>query len=134
MREAARIAKRVLERDVAAERMAQHRPVLEPEPLAQRVGVGGQVLPGHRCDGRAGRAPVAAVVVEDQGELIREPSERQHRVVIGARAAVHEQQRVAMPDHLDIEGHVAYPESGHRLLPSGAVRSRRGRGRPKSAS
>ena len=47
-----------------------------PSLCAQGVGVGGQVLPGHRRDGRAHRTSVAAVVVEDERELVGEPSER----------------------------------------------------------
>ena len=91
MRQAVRVAQRVFERHVAAERVTEHGPLLEAEPLAKRVGVGGQVLPGHRGDRRPDRAAVAAVVVEDQRELIGQAPERQHRPVIGARAAVHEQ-------------------------------------------
>ena len=61
----------VLERDRAAEGVAEDGPPLEAEPLAERVGVGGQVLPRHRLDRRAARATVTAMVVEDEGELRR---------------------------------------------------------------
>ena len=71
-RHALRIAERVLEGDVAAERMPEHGPPLEPELLPERVGVRGEVLPGHRRHRRAGRPPVAAVVVEDDGVPVGE--------------------------------------------------------------
>jgi hypothetical protein len=100
------MAQGVLERHVAAEGVAQHGPLVEAQPLAQRFGVGRQVLPGHRRDGSAGGTSVAAVVVEDQGEPVRAAPERQHRRVVRARPAVHEQQRVSVSDDLDEEGNV----------------------------
>jgi hypothetical protein len=56
------IAQRVLERHVPAERVAQHRPPFESQPLAQRVGVRREVLPGHGRHGNALRPSIAAVV------------------------------------------------------------------------
>jgi hypothetical protein len=107
VRQAVGIAQRVLEGHLAAERMAQHRPLVETQPLAQRVGVRRQVLPGHGRDGRTLRASIAAMVVEDQSEPIRAPPERQHRVVVCPRPAVHEHQRVASSDDLDEQGHIS---------------------------
>ena len=57
VRQALRIAERILQGDIAAERMAEHRPLLEAQRLAQRVGIRGQVLPGH---GRVIGAPASA--------------------------------------------------------------------------
>jgi hypothetical protein len=107
VRQAVRIPQGVLEGHVAAEGVAEHGPLVEAQPLAQRIGVRGQVLPGHRRDRRAHRTSIAAVVVEDQGEPIRKAPERQHRPVVRAGPAVHEDQRVAVPNDLDEQGHVA---------------------------
>jgi hypothetical protein len=103
---AAGVAQRVLQRHMPAERVAQHRPPLEAKPLAQRVGVRGQVLPGHRRNGRAFRPPVAPVVVEDQGEPVGALPERPHRPVIRPGPAMHEQQGVPMAGYLNVEGHI----------------------------
>src|SRR6266542_3918136 len=47
------------------------------------------------------------MVVEDQGELIRQLPERHHRPVICTWPAVHEYQRVPVSDDFDEEGHVS---------------------------
>ncbi len=107
VRQAVGIPQRVLERHVAAERVAQHGPPFETQPLAKRFGIRRQVLPGHGRDGSALRTSVAAMVVEDQGEPIRAAPERQHRPVICPRPAVHEKQRVAASDDFDEEGYVS---------------------------
>lgn len=75
------------QRHVPAERVAEHGPPFETQPLAQRVGVRRQV--------------------EDQGELVGASPERHQRPVIGARPAVREHQRVSVPDDVDEVGHVA---------------------------
>ena len=113
--QAGRVPQRVLERHVAAERVAEHGPPLEPQPPAQRLGVRRQVLPGHRRDGAAVGTPVAAVVVEDQGEPVRETPERQQRAVVCPWPAVHEHQRVAPSDDLDKQGHVSDRHGRHDL-------------------
>lgn len=94
-----------------AEREPEHRPPLVAELFAESVGVGGQILEGHERDGRALRTPVSAVIVEDQGELVRQLPERKQRPVIGARAAVHEQQGVPVADHVDVERRIRGPRS-----------------------
>jgi hypothetical protein len=81
--------------------MPEHGPPLESELLPERVGVGGEVLPGHRRHGCADRTPVAAVVVEDDGVPVGEPSERRQRHVVEPGPAMHEQQRVTAADDFD---------------------------------
>src|SRR6266508_115781 len=84
MGESVRIAQGVLERDVAPERVTKHGPFFEAEPLAKRVGVCRQVLPCHGGDGHSRRPAVAAMIVEDQGELVLALPEREHGVEIPA--------------------------------------------------
>jgi hypothetical protein len=45
------------------------------------------------------------VVVQDDGVPVGELAERRQRHVVEAGPAVHEQQRVAVSDDLDVEGH-----------------------------
>jgi hypothetical protein len=92
---------------MAAERVAQHGPLVEAQLLAQRVGIRRQVLPGHRRDGSADRPSVAAMVVEDQGEPVSAAPERPHREVICPRPAMHEQQWVSASDDVDEHGHIS---------------------------
>ena len=89
-RHALRIAKRVLQGDVAAERVAEHVPLRESELLPERVGVRGEVIPGHRRHRRVGRPPVAAMVIEDEGVPVREAAEGCQRHVVEPGPAMHE--------------------------------------------
>jgi hypothetical protein len=57
------------------------------------------------------------VVVENDRVSSGELSERRQRHVVEARAAVHQQQRVAMPENFDVEGCVANLHCCHRLMP-----------------
>ena len=47
VRETLRITERILQGDIAAKGMPEHRPLVEAQRLAQRVCIRGQVLPRH---------------------------------------------------------------------------------------
>ncbi len=119
------VAQDVLEGDVASERVTEHRPPFETEVVAKGIGIRGEVLPRHGFDRGARRAPVAAVVVEDQPEPIRATPEGQHRVQVGSGSAVHEHKGVAVSEGLDVERDV--PDLHHRhggILSTDAVTGR----------
>ena len=70
MRQSVRVAQRILERDITAERMPQHRPLFVSQFLSQGVGIGSQVFPVQARELRPLGTPITAVVIEDQRELI----------------------------------------------------------------
>ncbi len=110
----------IFERNVATERMAEDGPSFEAQHLAKLVGIRRQVLPRHRCDRRAGRTPVAAVVVEDEGVPVREPPEWRQRYMIEPRPAMHEQQWVPMPHDVHVQGHITDGHLRHGAGPRAA--------------
>ena len=70
VRQTLRITQRILEGNHAAKGMPKHSPLFKTQLLAKLICIRGEIFPGHGCDFCSLGTAIAAVIVEDQGELV----------------------------------------------------------------
>src|SRR5579884_1971864 len=103
MGEVLRVAQRIVERNVPAEGMADHRDLIDAEVLSKTVRVIGELLEGERREERPSRPTVAAMIVIDESKYVAQRIEpRMEQGMIEPTAAVHHQARPASA-HFEIE-------------------------------
>jgi hypothetical protein len=102
--------------------VAEHREALELERLGESVDVGAELRERELLSRNTVAAPVPALVVEDEPELVRERLEvRNPRRVVAAGTAVDEHEREAVADLVDVEGDAVCEHDVHGKSGGGNV-------------